>query len=447
MQKNLPKDDGLYELAQSHNVASFVSVRSGQEGIHRGCFPGSYMPADLSDAIDQLLAVSRVKTLNIRTFTSEVSKGMPFTYGLRDRSKILELVAAHGKNGLHCILNETVDTRDSGVSGVSLGGLVEFVPDDTPRGVESPDVASLAGSVAQHILRSVYGPGVLIPQQEGVRLEFSVHPYEVGVRQEQVLVWEQEVSRPSSAKPANIWPNRFSRLIGDKTFGLLVADALGCDVPLTTAIARRVSPFSFGRATGVAEVWMRTAPANQAQGKFTTTRGWVDIYDLLASEDPDGDVAAVLSQQGVPATYSGAAISNGHNFLVEGVEGFGDDFMLGVRPPTELPEAVTSAVIESLSALRRRLGVDVSIEWAADSDHVWILQVHVHHTGENAVLVEGEVNSWVPFAPSDGLEVLRELLLANRDVKLGVILTEPVGRTSHVGDLLRATATPARYSS
>ena len=46
------------------------------------------------------------------------------------------------------------------------------------------------------------------------------------------------------------WPNRFSRFIGDKVFGLLVADLIGLDVPRATVLARRIGPFVFGRRTG-----------------------------------------------------------------------------------------------------------------------------------------------------------------------------------------------------
>jgi hypothetical protein len=45
--------------------------------------------------------------------------------------------------GLHVIANETIDVHDGGVSGVVLGGTIEFAPDDTPRCVEEPGVTSL----------------------------------------------------------------------------------------------------------------------------------------------------------------------------------------------------------------------------------------------------------------------------------------------------------------
>jgi hypothetical protein len=59
------------------------------------------------------------------------------------------------------------------------------------------------------------------------------------------------------------WPNKFSRLIGDKAFGLLMADRMGVPVPRTLVIPRRVAPFAFGRETGSTEVWTPRAPLSR----------------------------------------------------------------------------------------------------------------------------------------------------------------------------------------
>src|SRR4029453_19591588 len=84
------------------------------------------------------------------------------------------------------------------------------------------------------------------------------------------------------------WPNRFSRFLGDKVFGLLVADLLGLPVPATTAVGRRVAPFSFGRPTGSGERWLRTCPAEPVPGRFLTQRGRRRPFAPLAVEDPSG---------------------------------------------------------------------------------------------------------------------------------------------------------------
>jgi hypothetical protein len=88
---------------------------------------------------------------------------------------------------------------------------------------------------------------------------------------------------------ANIrWPNRFSRFIGDKPFGLLIADLLGLPVPKATVVGRRVAQLRFGRPTGGGEAWIRTCPTVQVPGKFTTQRGRRDPLESIASEDPNG---------------------------------------------------------------------------------------------------------------------------------------------------------------
>src|SRR5262249_31705721 len=145
------------------------------------------------------------------------------------------------------------------------------------------------------------------------------------------------------------WPNRFSQLVGDKTFGLLVAHLIGLPVPRTTVISRRLAPFAFGTPTGTHEPWIRTAPTVQVPGKFTTRRGWTDPVALVAREDPEGtDLAAIIFQEGVNAHYSGAVIAAetryGSELTIEGTAGFGDEFMVGLKGRTLLPESVTDSV-------------------------------------------------------------------------------------------------------
>ena len=90
-------------------------------------------------------------------------------------------------------------------------------------------------------------------------------------------------------------PNRFSRMIGDKAFGLLMADRLGVAVPRTLVIGRRVAPFEFGQATGSAEVWLRTCPYEPHPGLYTTMQGWTEEGD---GEGPPGDALGVGAGDG-----------------------------------------------------------------------------------------------------------------------------------------------------
>ena len=245
--------------------------------------------------------------------------------------------------------------------------MVEFAPGDTPRSVESPGTAALGHDHAMALLRTVYGFTPGLDGRPGERVEFSIHPLAAGVRQAHTILWERERVDPVSLAPRLTWPNRFSRLLGDKAFGLLVADLLGLPVPATTVVGRRVAPFSFGRPTGSGERWLRTCPAEPVPGRFPTQRGWRDPFALLAAEDPSGaDVVAVLAQEGVGARWSGAALPDaGGGLLVEGVPGFGEDFMLARAAPGPLPDRVVDDVRQLGARAAAALG-PVRFEWSHD---------------------------------------------------------------------------------
>ena len=442
------KDDRLAHVAKSHNVASFASFAPGNADLRHLVVNGVILSSaklTLEQATSQLMSEAATSTLNVRTFTDGPSKGLPFHYGLSSIDQVCNLVREHTSAGLYCIVNETVDVHDGGVSGVSLGGIVEFSPDDTPRAVERTGTVSLPIAIGRRILSTVYSAPLEIPSLEGSRYEFSVHPQGVGYRKTHVLVWEVEHVSPVALRAEPFWPNDFSRLVGDKTFGLLLAHSCGARVPTTRVVSRRVAPFEFGSSTGTYNWWMRTAPAIQTPGHFTTTPKWVDPFQLLEKEDRDGDVAAVLAQEGVRARYSGAtAMAADGTVVVEGVAGEGDAFMLGLDEPVDLPEAVVDAVSECVDELRSTLGA-VRIEWAHDGTSVWVLQMHRTNDAVGAgVLNPGDAADWLTFRPSDGLERLREIIALAIESSMGIEVTEPVGLTSHVGDLVRRAGVPAR---
>lgn len=445
------KDSSLADLAASNNVASFVSVTPRIPVLRYRFIRGRNVPrgVGLHDAVRLLLAGSSSKSVNIRTFKPGSAKGNPFKYGLSHVDDVLRAVHAYAESGFYCIVNETVAVDDGGVSGVTLGGIAEFAPDDTPRVVEQGDTASLPALVAQKILRTVYHSGLEIPFGNGERVEFSVHPSRVGHKAEHVLVWEREDVSPVSLDVPITWPNRFSGLLGDKTYGLLVADALGAPVPATTAVLRRLAPFRFGRSTGTGDWWMRTAPATQTPGHFTTTAGWSDPFAALTKEDPDADVSGVLAQEGVNAAFSGATlpVTGARGHLIEGVQGAGDGFMLGDTPTTPLPIEVETRVRNLLNRLESALGSDVRIEWADDGQLAWVLQLHrVPQRNSPGVFSDGEAVEWLLFDPSKGLDALRDLIAQARESGAGIEVVRPIGLTSHVGDLLRKAAVPGRLS-
>src|SRR5205085_475757 len=158
--------------------------------------------------------------------------------------QIVENVRRLAASGLYTILNETIDVRDGGVSGVVLGDIIEFAPGDTPRCVEKPGTAALPREAGTRLLKTVYGflPAVAA-YGHTTRVEFSLHPLRRGSRQDHTIIWELESVGASRAKADVRWPNRFSSFIGDKAFGLLIADLFGLPVPRTTVISRAIAPF------------------------------------------------------------------------------------------------------------------------------------------------------------------------------------------------------------
>ena len=274
-----PKDERLADLSVRFNVAQFVSFSAGQVpqarySRIRGRVPDEKF-CDVRTAIEALMSVI-AGSANVRSFRPGQDKGNPFPRGLTTVDQVVSTVTSLAADGYTTIVNEAIDPDDGGVSGVALGGVLEFTPFDTPRGVEKPGVVSMPHELALRLLKAVYGFQPDVPLAEGERIEFSIHPMRVGYRHTHTLLWEAERVEGVRLQPLMHWPNRFSRLIGDKVFGLLIAHLLDLPVPATTVVSRRVAPFRFGRPTGTSEFWIRTSPADQQPGKFTTAYGWQD---------------------------------------------------------------------------------------------------------------------------------------------------------------------------
>ncbi len=430
----------LAEIARTRNVAQFVSFSDGTPPAVRHCLIRGVEEgrSDAETLVASLIHNSRAGTVNVRTFDPHgKTKGSPFHYGVSDPKRVAELVSDAARRGLYSIVNETIDIHDGGVSGVSMPGLIEFAPDATPRVVEEEGVASAPPAIGSRILETVYGAEAKRIYSNRERIEFSTHPNRCGFRREHVIVWEVEATDDDlTASMPLVWPNRFSRHIGDKAFGLLVADAAGFLVPRTTVIPRKVRPFTFGTPTDTGETWIRTSPHEPRPGRYTTVQGWVDPFKLLRIEDPlDREIASVLDQEGVDARWSGATARESGNDVIEGVPGWGDKFMLGDQSPSPLPDHVRSDVASLLDELRGALG-DCRIEWVHDGDSVWVLQLHRVLSQS----VESGIRSSVgllEYDPKNGLEALHSLVHRAIAENRGIKLTRRVGATSHVGEILR----------
>lgn len=446
------KDQKLDRLAEQFNVAQFVSFRPDTKGPQQqfarlSKLDPNFAFASTSSAIEALFSRSAEGTVNVRSFSESDSQSREFLYALSSVDDVLGAVNRISSEGAFTIVNETIDVSDGGVSGVAMGGLVEFRPDSTPRGVERPGFASLPLDWATQVFKTVYGIDALLEAARDARIEFSLHPKRRGWRQSHVIFWEYGEADEVDRAVDVVWPNDFSRLIGDKAYGLLIASLIGVQVPRTTVIPRRVAPFSFGTDTGSAERWIRTSPIVQVPGKFTTSNGWLDPFKLVQQEDPDGSaLASILSQQSVSAVYSGAAIEGSDGeFIVEGAEGSGEGFMLGNIAPQSIPDHVVSAVAAVRQQLVERLG-SVRFEWVFDGNKVWVVQLHtgVSQSAGRAI-VPGDADDWVVFEVSRGLEALRQLL-QSLPPNSGVLLDGAVGRTSHMADVVRKANIPTRLN-
>ena len=441
------KDAVLDRLSERANVAQFVSFGPdlSQRYSRVNGFEPNHSFATLEDSIASLLSASADGSVNVRSFTPENPKSREFIYGLREIGRAASEVRRLAQSGLYTIINETVNVADGGVSGVAVSDVIEFAPGDTPRCVEKPGTASLPRAEGLRLLETVYHFAPSLGYAPGERVEFSVHPVRRGFRHEHTIVWELEEVGAAGLGADPVWPNIFSRFIGDKAFGLLVADALGAPVPATTVFARGVAPFSFGKTTGSGEFWIRTCPVEQEPGLYTTRRGWLDPFKLMADEDPNGDrIASVLAQEGVEASFSGSLGVDGEGGVtIEGVAGFGDEFMVGLAGREELPREVHASVLALFDKLSGRLG-PVRMEWVYDGRETWAVQLHRGATLTTGNTVyPGEAISYQTFEVGRGIDALRVLISEIAGTGQGIVLLGNVGVTSHFGDLLRRARIPS----
>lgn len=447
------KDEILSKLAEKVNVAQFVSFDANLKQRFsrvRNLIP-NHVFSSLQESITALFEASIENELNIRSFDPFNAKGWPLIRGLKTVEETVEKAKELTGRNLHIIIHEEI-SDDNKTSGVLLGNVIEFAPLTTPRCVEANEVAkygppaSLPKNVGIKILEKVYGFRIDLDFPSNYRVEFSILPKPYGHLKKNVMVWELEDVGRIDSKPTWDWPNRFSKYVGDKTFGLLLADAIGLKVPHTKVIGRN-SVFNFGRQTSSSMVWTRTCPAVQTPGKFPTFRGYSDIFKLLSESDPNHDlISSVLVQDEVPAVYSGA-MHKASELHIEGVKGLGDDFMLGKKSPEQLPDSLKEKLYSMYNFTEGIIG-PVRFEWVFDGSDVWVVQMHKGLAESHSdVIVEGSSEKFERYILNpDDLESFRKRVELAKSEGTGLEVVGNFGLTSHVGDILRKAGVPSKRS-
>ncbi|WP_312908816.1 hypothetical protein [Tissierella praeacuta] len=458
--KIIMKDEKLNHIIEFNlgNIAQFISFNPIEKNKPRFVHINKYKISEECterQLIEKLIKSAPSNSVNIRSYSLDAMKGneLIFNKRIEDINEILDIINNNRSEGKYSIINENIDINDGGVSGVVLGDIIEFSPKDTPKCVDKEGVCLLPREFGYDILEKVYGFRPEINFDQNYRVEFSIHPNRQGVEKEHTIIWEYEYYDKISHASTITWPNNFSRFIGDKVFGLLVADTLGLKVPRATVISRNIAPFTFGEPTGVYEKWIRTCPIVKEPGKYYTNDSWVDPFELMSIEENKGDndinIASILSQDAVESIFSGAAIikENMEDDIIEGVSGKGNFFMVGEEEIYKLPKDVIREVRKISNKIRsyyRYIG-EVSIEWVYDGEYVWVVQLNQLKTsGNKNIIVEGNPLYYKEFEVSNGLEKLRQLIKELNGKNIGVILVGNIGITSHFGDLLRLSNIPSK---
>ena len=444
------KDDVLDHLARRANVAQFVSF--GPDLVQRHAWIRGLPPGHRFGSLEEAVGGARSPPRRNPRSTSAASsrtarRAAPSSMARPTPRKIAGELRRMAAEGLYTILNETVDVQDGGVSGVAFGDTLEFAPGDTPRCVEKPDAAGFPRDLGLRVLETVYGFRPALPAKTEQRVEFSLHPLRRGYRAEHTILWETEEPGPPPSAPRISWPNRFSRHLGDKAFGLLMADALGLPVPRTRVIPRGLAPFSFGTPTGTAETWLRTCPREQVPGRFTTRHGWTDPLPPAPGRGPRRRPHRLGPR---PGRRRGALLRRPGDRVGRRAADRG-------RGRRRRPASCSAA--RRRRSCRPRSPARCATSTAAPpagwgrsassgrttAPRPWIVQLHRGASpGAGRVIFPGEPERFHSLETAQGIDALRALIARIEGTGDGVVLVGHVGVTSHFGDLLRRARIPSR---
>ncbi len=342
------------------------------------------------------------------------------------------------------IINELIDIYDGGFSGVIFNGLIEFSHNNTPRCVDKGTFCSMPLRTGLDLMTKILDRDSRMTFERNNRIEFSFHPREEGILLHNFVIWDLskfKSSFPNYESIKTFWPNPISELVGDKVFGLFLANSYKYDVPFSKVTLRDGREFSFGKKTSTLEQWTRSCPANYEPGKLPTKKGQLDFNSWF---DEYSNLSSVIIQDSVESEFSGCFLIESNSYVVEGVKGFGDRLMNGTEAPQPLPEILRNRIEKLAKKLLGNFG-PARVEWAADKEKIWILQVNLNQikfkaNEYNQFVIYNQIkkiSNYIEFKTNRGLSEFRKFLNDLDSKKNGVILVGNIGVTSHFGDLLR----------
>ena len=427
----------------TNNVARFFSLHPlGLLRYSAGMGP----MLDLRSSLTELKETASDGCFGIRSFLDGKPSGNPLFLHLNDEDKGVEIIESLQAKGYYTIVSESLDEKVTPLfSGVILGDRMELGFGTTPRCVDDPNIrtAVLPLKLGKSIINTVFGAELPLFKPRD-RVEFTVTGTPVGALEQRHIVWEvSEEEATMTNTEIGIWPNHVSEAIGDKCYGLLVANAMGFNVPFTTAFVPNMQPFSFGRPKDTGTVYTRTCPATKSPGHYPSQRGYHNpLYALKHPESLDENfvqsqhvppLASMIVQQEVVAAYAGVCIFNTDQPMrVEGTKGYGDNFMLG-DSHDDMPAEVTTKVEAIGLSLLQNIG-NGEIEWVMHQDGtLFVVQLCKH---KNVVLPTPEDFVEFAYKGHSDLERFREFC-HNHDNSKGIVVTGGASELSHVGQIAK----------
>ena len=128
---------------------------------------------------------------------------------------------------------------------------------------------------------------------------------------------------------------------------------------------------------------------------------------------------------------------------LDGVQGFGDELMLGRTAPGHLPSEVERSVLTLYEGIFQQFG-PLRLEWVFDGEQTWVVQLQQDKSYSHGdVIFPGTPEYFVDFDAQQGVNKLRELIARIEGTNVGVRVIGHVGMTSHIAERLTKAQIPS----